>query len=75
MRIKGSFCKTTKAPKSKFDRRSFRWKKSGKAYVLVGCKKGHWNAKSARCKTGTRAHEVLVPSTGSCRIGKRVKKG
>jgi hypothetical protein len=73
-KIRGSFCKTIKAPKSVFDRRSFRWKKSGKAFVLVGCKKGDWNAKAAKCATGTRAREVLVRTTGACRVGKRVKK-
>ena len=59
MKLRGSFCKTVKAPKTAFDKRSFRWKKSGKAWVLVGCPKGKWSPKSATCKTGSmRAHEV-----------------
>lgn len=73
-KIRGTFCKTVTAPKKRFDRRSFRWKKSGKAFVLVGCLKGDWNAKSKTCKTGTRAHEILVKTSGACRVGKRVKK-
>lgn len=74
MKIRGTFCKTVKAPKTAFDKRSFRWKKSGKAFVLVGCRKGDWSPKSATCKTGTRAHEVLVKSSGACRVGRKVKK-
>jgi hypothetical protein len=74
MRIKGSFCKQVKAPKTAFDRRSFRWKKSGKAFVLVGCRKGDWSPKSKTCKTGTRVKEILVKSTGACFTGKRVRK-
>lgn len=75
MKIRGLFCKSVKSPKTAFDRRSFRWKKSGKAFVLVGCRKGDWSAKSKTCKTGTRAHEVLIRASGACRVGKRVKKG
>jgi len=75
VKIRGSFCRSVKAPKTAFDKRSFRWKKSGRGFVLVGCPKGKWSPKSATCKTGTRAHEVLVRVNGSCSVGKRVKKG
>jgi len=74
VKIRGSFCATVKAPKTKFDRRSFRWKKSGKAFVLVGCPKGKWKPRTETCATGTRAYEILVRTSGSCRVGKRVKK-
>lgn len=74
MKIRGSFCKVVKAPKTKFDKRSFRWRKSGKAWVLVGCMKGDWNAKKSKCVTGTKAHEVLVRASGSCVVGRKVKK-
>jgi len=46
------------APKSKFDPRSFRWKRSGKAMILIACPKGKWNARTSRCRVGTRAYEV-----------------
>ena len=74
-KIVGRFCRRVVAPKSVFDRRSFRWKKSGRAWVLVGCPRGRWNAKTDRCSVGTRAHEVLVRSTGRCSAGRVVKKG
>jgi len=73
-KIRGSFCKKVVAPKTKFDRRSFRWRRSGKAFVLVGCPKGKWKPQTEKCGVGTRAHEVLVRASGACRVGKRVKK-
>ena len=75
-KMKGVFCEEVLAPKSEFDKRSFRYKKSGKAWVLIGCARGHWNAKNARCKVGTRVHKLLAPPRGrSCPIGaKRVSK-
>lgn len=73
-KIKGRFCKRVLAPKTAFDRRSFRWKKSGLAWVLVGCRRGHW--RRGRCVKGLRAHEVLVRANGACRVGERaVRKG
>jgi hypothetical protein len=73
-KITGTFCERTENPKSKFDGRSFRWKKSGRSWVLVGCPKGKWNAKKARCKVGTRAHKILARASARCRVGRRVKK-
>jgi hypothetical protein len=80
-KIKGSFCERTPAPKSAFDKRSFRWKKSGRAWVLVGCPKGRW--RKNRCAVGTKAHKVLAPAKGRskrgaqtrCRVGRKIKKG
>jgi hypothetical protein len=75
-KIKGKFCEEKVAVKTKFDKRSFRYKKSGKTWVIIGCPKGKWNAKAKRCKVGTRAHKLLAPRHGtSCPIGaKRIQK-
>ncbi len=74
-KITGRYCRRTLAPKSAFDRRSFRWKKSGRAWVLVGCRAGDWDAKRERCKAGLRAHELLVAKRrGRCAAGKVVRK-
>lgn len=75
-KMKGTFCEEKLAAKSGFDKRSFRYKKSGKAWVLIGCPKGKWNAKAKRCRVGTRAHKLLAPPRGrSCSIGaKRIHK-
>lgn len=48
-------------PKSYFDQRSFRWIKSGKARILIGCPKGKWSPKKQRCRVGTRAYEIVRP--------------
>lgn len=61
-------CEKKLAPKSKFDRRSFRWKTSGKARVLVACPKGHW--RRGRCTVGLRAYKLLTPpKAGRCPVG------
>lgn len=75
-KMKGTFCEERLAPKTQFDKRSFRYKKSGKAWVLVACPKGKWNTKAARCRVGMRAHKLLAPPKGkSCPIGaKRIRK-
>ena len=75
-KMQGTFCEERVAPKTKFDRRSFRYKKSGKAWILIACPRGKWNAKTDRCKVGTRAHKVLAPAHGrTCPIGsKRISK-
>lgn len=81
-KIKGRFCERRVAPASAFDRRSFRWKRSGSAWVLVGCPRGEWDPRATivvrgrrvrgRCRVGTRAHRVLspAPARGACRKGK-----
>lgn len=71
-KIRGRFCKRKVAPKSAFDRRSFRWKKSGRAWVLVGCRRGHF--RHGRCDNGLRAHEVLTRTNLECLAGERVVK-
>jgi hypothetical protein len=75
-KIKGAFCEEKVTVKTAFDKRSFRYKKSGKAWVLIGCPKGQWAAKAKRCKIGTRAHKVLAPAHGtSCPVGtKHIRK-
>lgn len=63
--------------KEHFDRRSFRWVKSGKARVLIGCPKGEWNNRTKSCNVGTVGYKRLVPprKNGSCsRRGKPVRK-
>lgn len=73
-KIKGAFCEREMLPKSAFDRRSFRWKKSGKSWIMTGCRKGSF--KHGRCSTGLRAHTILTPSHGSCpRGGRLIRKG
>jgi len=73
-KIKGAFCEREMLPKSAFDRRSFRWKKNGRSWVMVGCRRGKF--KRGRCSNGLRAHVILVKSTGSCPMGGRlIQKG
>lgn len=73
MKIRGRFCERIVTPKRAFDRRSFRWKKSGRAWVLVGCPRGKWRGES--CGVGTKAHVVLVRARGRCTIGRAIRKG
>lgn len=75
-KIKGSFCEEKLASKTQFDKRSFRYKKSGKAWVIVACPKGKWSAKTKHCKVGMRGHKLLAPSRGkACPVGaKRITK-
>lgn len=59
-KIKGRFCERKLAKIGSFDRRSFRWTHRNRNWLLIGCPKGKWNAKRARCKVGTRAKAILV---------------
>jgi hypothetical protein len=82
-RIKGDFCEEKLAPKSAFDRGSFRWVNRGKTWLLIGCPKGHWHARGykrvrgerhrGRCMVGTRAHVILHArqSRTRCSVGER----
>jgi len=71
-RIPKSKCREVVEPKSSFDRRSFRWVKSGKGRILIGCPVGEWMPRSKRCRVGTRAHEVVMASRGKrCPVGYR----
>jgi hypothetical protein len=73
-KITGRFCEYVAAPRRAFDPKSFRWKKSGKAWLLIGCKLGRY--KGGACQVGTRAHVVLKPSRGTCpRGGRLIVKG
>lgn len=48
-------------PKGRFDPRSFRTVRSGKALVTVGCPKGEYDPRRRRCKVGTRAQRIMRP--------------
>lgn len=75
--IRGTFCESIQTPKRAFDPRSFRWKRSGKAWVLVGCPKGKWASRKKTCKVGLKAYTLLVPAPkkGRCkRATKRITK-
>jgi hypothetical protein len=50
-----NYCHCKMADAKKFDKRSFRSRKTGGRIVTFGCPKGKWNARSKRCKVGTRA--------------------
>ncbi len=76
-KIRGTFCREVVAPKRGFDPRSFRWIKRGANWVLIGCPRGKWTARTERCRVGTRAHEVLKATPGSSRCprgSRRVRK-
>jgi hypothetical protein len=75
-KIKGTYCEERLAPKTAFDPRSFRYKRSGKAWLIVGCPKGQWDPRAQLCKVGTRAHKLLTPAKGKrCPVGaKRIQK-
>jgi hypothetical protein len=72
-------CERALSPKASFDRRSFRYKRSGRAWVLIGCPRGQWNARAERCRVGTRAYKLLTPAParGRCASGqaKACKRG
>jgi hypothetical protein len=63
--MRGCFCEKTVAPKSRFAKKSFRWIKSGRSWVLIGCPKGKF--RRGRCTVGTRAHKVMAAGR-SCRV-------
>jgi hypothetical protein len=70
--IRGSFCEKSLAPRKQFDSDSFRWKQSGKAWLLVGCPKGKWQPRKERCRVGTKAHKILVKKGyRHCAVGTR----
>jgi len=75
-KMKGSFCERSVEPKGAFDKRSFRYKKSGSAWLLLGCPKGYWQPRNQQCAVGTRAHKLLSPAKKRCSTGsKRIRKG
>lgn len=49
---------------------SFRWKKSGSAYLLIACPARKWDKKKGKCKVGTFAvEEVKAARAGACPTG------
>ena len=67
-------CERIIVPKSEFDPKSFRWVKTAKGGVLIGCESGKWDAGTSRCKVGTRAHAVVIAKTGGkCDWSSRAK--
>lgn len=70
-----AYCEAQLAAKRAIDPRSFRWIRSGKAKLLIGCPRGQWQARKRRCRVGTIAYKKLVPATGACPRGdRRVQK-
>ena len=47
--------------KDEFHKDSFFEKKSGKAFITIGCLKGDYDAKKKRCRRGTRAFQIRIP--------------
>lgn len=71
---RGRYCERVVLSKGHFDRRSFRWKRSGPTWLLVGCRKGSW--RRGQCSTGMAAHVILTRSNKACRLGARaIRKG
>jgi len=73
MKMSGTFCERSLAPKSRVAKKSFRWIKRGSNWLLVGCPRGKWSRRG-RCKVGTLAVKILVKAHGRCRVGKRISK-
>lgn len=76
-KIQGSFCERTVKPKRFFDRRSFRWVKSGQSWVLIGCPRGKFEPKGRVCtryKKTRRGKECAEYSEGRCKVGTRAHK-
>ena len=70
-KIRGTFCERILISKKRFG--TFRWKKSGRAWILLGCPKGKLTAKGV-CRAGFKAYAVLKPS-GRCESGeKKIRK-
>ena len=69
MKIPAKKCVKRENPKKMFHKKSFRWKKSGKAMVLVGCPKKEWMPRAKRCAVGLKAFEVVKPRRGACSTG------
>lgn len=36
-------------------------KRSGRAFITIGCLKPDWDAKARRCRKGTRALKITIP--------------
>lgn len=77
-KIRGEFCEEIRKPKSAFDRRSFRWLRSGPAWLLIGCRRGKWKARGTegnQCIVGTQVYKIMRPAGKRCPVHtKRVQK-
>lgn len=63
---------TQKLSNRKAAKGSYRWKKSGSAFLLIACPRGKWNAKTERCKVGTFAVEKVKARRGKpCPVNSR----
>ncbi len=67
-------------PKEYFDPQSFRYTrvpKVGKlkAFVLVGCKRGHWDARTNSCRVGTETHVIFRPKSGIVKSAENPRVG
>ena len=70
---RAQYCHERKIGAASFDPRSFRTIHSGGAAIVVGCKKGEYNAKTKRCRVGTRAQAILHRPlrSGACPRGSK----
>lgn len=75
-------------PKNHFDKRSFRTicptapdndcqhfskeERKHEPQIVIGCPKGHWNAKREECKVGTQTHKILHPKSSSANSAERI---
>lgn len=62
-------CRKTRAPKSRFDRRSFRWSekrpcKHGICRHLYACPAGSWMPRKEKCKTTMAIYESITMTRG-----------
>ena len=72
-----SKCERILEPKGSFAPRSFRWIKSGRGRLLIGCPLGKWSATGTKtikgrkvtgvCKVGTKVHIKVTPKEGRTR--------
>jgi len=71
-KMSGVYCEKTLAPKSRVAKKSFRWIKRGRSWLLVGCRRGSF--KRGRCRTGMLAVKILTRAHGRCSVGRRIVK-
>ena len=45
-----------------FDESSFFSKKSGNATIVIGCPKGFYDSAKRKCRKGTRAFKMILPT-------------
>lgn len=66
MKIRGTFCE--RQLRAKRSRGTYRWKRSGKAWLLLTCPK-------RKRKGGCKVYKILVPAAGrKCSVGRRIVK-